>query len=219
MNKSFSFNTVDNFDEHIRCSIPDYDMLINTILKMSDFFITTNSYVYDLGTSTGSFLYRLKDKVELQDIHFVGIENEPNFFKHHTDCEIEWVHEDVTKYHGWTNTSFVTSLFTIQFIEPIKRVTLLKNIYDAMTPGSGFIFSEKIYSASAQIQEINTFLHYDWKRQYFSTEEILNKEQNLRTLMKLRTREDVEEEILNIGWEKCDTFWQQYNFVAWIAIK
>ncbi len=219
MNKSFSFNTIENFDEHIKNSIPDYDNLINTVLKISDFFITPKTYVYDLGTSTGSFLFRLKDKIELSDVHFVGIENEPNFYEHHIDCEIEWVHEDITKYQGWTDSSFITSIFTIQFIEPVKRKALLKNIYDIMTPGSGFIFAEKIYSDSAQLQEINTFLHYDWKREHFASDEILNKEQALRTLMKLRTREDVEQEILDIGWTYCDTFWQQHNFLAWIAIK
>ena len=64
MNKSFSFNTIEDFDLHIRNSIPDYENLTDMILKISDFFITSNTYIYDLGTSTGSFLSQLKDKVE-----------------------------------------------------------------------------------------------------------------------------------------------------------
>ncbi len=226
MTKSFSFSTVKDFDEHIRNSIPDYENLINTILKMSDFFITSNTYVYDIGTSTGSFLIELHDRVALQslrfqNVHFVGIENESNFYRYHDpmDYPIEWVHDDVTKYQGWTDSSFITSIFTIQFIEPKKRKELLQNIYDSMTPGGGFIFAEKIYSNSSTSQEINTFLYYGWKRQFFSADEILNKERDLRTLMKLRTKKEVEQEISDIGWSQCDTFWQQHNFVAWMAIK
>lgn len=217
--KSFSFSTIEDFDEHIRNSIPDYDNLIETIIKISDFFISSDTYVYDIGASTGSFLFELKDKVELPNVYFVGIENEPNFYKHHNDFEIEWVHEDVTKYQGWTDASFITSIFTIQFIEPHKRLPLLQKIFDCMTPGSGFVFAEKIYSESSKIQDMNTFLYYDWKQKNFSTDEILKKERNLRTLMKLRTKKEIESEMLDIGWKSCETFWQQHNFVGWMAIK
>ncbi len=219
MSKSFSFNTVEDFDLHIRNSIPDYENLINMILKISDFFIISQTNVYDLGASTGSFLHKLKDKVELRDVNFIGIENEQNFYEHHTDWEIKWVHEDITKYQGWSEASFMTSIFTIQFIEPNKRLPLLQKIFNCMTPGSGFIFAEKIYSESAKIQDVNTFLHYDWKRQYFSSDEILKKERDLRTLMKLRTKKEIESEMLDVGWKSCETFWQQHNFVGWMATK
>ena len=37
--KEFSFNTIENFDEHISKSIPNYDILINHILGLSDYII------------------------------------------------------------------------------------------------------------------------------------------------------------------------------------
>lgn len=222
--KSFSFKTIENFDQHIRASIPDYDGLYNSLLKISDYFINPKTNVYDLGTSTGQLILDLNQRVKqnhIDNVEFIGIENEHNFFKYHNKDlkNIKWVHQDLMAYDEWKNISFITSIFTLQFIKPCQRFKILKDVYQASNPGSAFVFSEKTYSNHSHVQDINTFLHYDWKSENFTVEEISHKEKSLRSMMRLRTKQTIEQEIFEAGWKIYDTFWQQHNFVAWIAIK
>lgn len=58
--KEFSFNTIEDFDEHILTSIPNYDILIEAIKSMSEYFMTEGSNIYDLGCSTGKLLKSIK---------------------------------------------------------------------------------------------------------------------------------------------------------------
>ena len=62
-----------------------------------------------------------------------------------------------------------------------------------------------------------TFTYYDYKRKYFSEEEILNKEKTLRNMMKPNTIEELNEMCLDAGFDYLQSFWQNYNFVAFIA--
>ena len=51
--KEFSFDTIQNFDEHILSSIPCYSLIIENIKSFAKYFIQENTNVYDIGCSTG----------------------------------------------------------------------------------------------------------------------------------------------------------------------
>ena len=63
-NASWSFDgkTAKNFDKHIKQSIPMYDTMHELALKISDFFLTEKSNIYDLGCSTGTFINLLQKR-------------------------------------------------------------------------------------------------------------------------------------------------------------
>jgi tRNA (cmo5U34)-methyltransferase len=54
--KNFSFDTIQNFDEHIDKSIPNYKLLQEAIVSLSDFVVQPNTAIVDLGCSTGKLL-------------------------------------------------------------------------------------------------------------------------------------------------------------------
>jgi hypothetical protein len=47
----FDFNKIDDFDDHINKSIPNYDLLIDSIKSMSEYFYVKSASIYDLGCS------------------------------------------------------------------------------------------------------------------------------------------------------------------------
>ena len=61
-------------------------------------------------------------------------------------------------------------------------------------------------------------MHYDFKSAAFTEKEILDKERELRDCMRLMTIEQIQESIKLAGFKTCDTFWQQNNFVGFIAL-
>jgi tRNA (cmo5U34)-methyltransferase len=58
-NEKFSFDTIQDFDQHILQSIPNYDILWNMIHSMSSYFVVEDTTIYDLGCSTGKLLKSL----------------------------------------------------------------------------------------------------------------------------------------------------------------
>ena len=59
---NWSFSNIDHndFESHVSKSVPGYDTGHKYISFLSDYFISSNSKVYDIGCSTGNLLKKLK---------------------------------------------------------------------------------------------------------------------------------------------------------------
>jgi tRNA (cmo5U34)-methyltransferase len=215
---SFSFSTIENFDDHINQSIPHYDTMNENIVALSEYFIDEGTNVYDIGCSTGKLLRRLKEGKD--DAHFYGLEINENMIKEFTsDTNLTLINSDITKYNEYVNASLITSIFTLQFVPLKDREKILKEIYKGLNKGGAFIFSEKVLSRYSKFQDIFTFLYYDFKKRNFSEKEILDKEVNLRSIMKPITLEENIQMLKKVGFKDIDVIWKNYNFVNIIAIK
>ena len=132
--------------------------------------------------------------------------------------KIQFLHEDVRD-STMSNASLITSVFTLQFMSMKDRAPMIKKVYDGLNEGGAFIFAEKTICESAKFQEMITFNFYDYKRKYFSTEDIMNKEQVLRNIMKPNTWKQIEEYMYDAGFKDVQPFWRNHMFVGAIAIK
>jgi tRNA (cmo5U34)-methyltransferase len=101
------------------------------------------------------------------------------------------------------------------------RQLLVDEIYQSLIPGGAFIFAEKTLASNSLIQEMRTFTYYDFKRQSFSYDDIMTKEKKLRSMLKANTRDELIDMCVEAGFNKnsIDTFWQNYAFTGFIAIK
>ena len=63
------------------------------------------------------------------------------------------------------------------------------------------------------------FRFTDYKRKFFTTEDIMNKEQTLRNMLKPNTWSELNDMLEEAGFESVQTFWQNHLFVGAIAIK
>ena len=222
---SFSNLGTENFDEHIDASIPHYSTLNNNIVALSNYFIEGRTNVYDIGCSTGKLLKRLQnerndDCIGENNTKYIGLEINKDFSKDFKqEKNFSLIEEDLLDYDNFDNASLITSVFTLQFISQKDRKKILQKIYNGLNDGGAFIFSEKIISESAKIENIQTFLYYSFKRENFTAEEILDKEVNLRSIMKPVTLEQNVNMLREVGFKDIDVFWRNFNFVGIIAVK
>ena len=222
----FTFATAEEgFDSHIDQSVRGYSNLWNDVLKFSEYFVEDGTTIVDIGCSTGKLLKAMKkqnDKFAPKCV-YKGIEIEEDFFSELIDEDnLKFWKGDVRSFEwvtGAVNCSLVTSIFSLEFMPKTNRQQIIDRIYEALVKGGAFIFSEKIYSEHAQLQEMMQFCYYDYKRQFYSAEELLDKEQNLRHMMKPLTYTELFEMVRNAGFETVQPFWQNFNFVGAIAIK
>ncbi len=222
----FTFATSEEgFDAHIDQSVRGYSNLWTDVLKFSEYFVEDGTCVVDIGCSTGKLLKSMKEQNDkfAPKCFYKGIEIEEDFFPELIDEEnLKFYKTDVRSFEwvtGAVNCGLVTSIFSLQFMPKTNRQQIIDRIYEALVKGGAFIFSEKIFSSDSQLQEMMQFCYYDYKRQFYSAEELLDKEVNLRHMMKPLTYSELLEMVEKAGFESVQPFWQNFNFVGIIAIK
>jgi len=209
----FSFDTIDNFDEHISQSIPNYHLLADAICDLSTFFLQKDTHVVDLGCSTGRLLERIPFEGEK-----IGIDISANLLPSSHD-NVSYIQKDLRAFKGFGQSSLILSLFTLQFLPCEDRPAILETVYDSLTEGGAFIWCEKVQEESGELEQIQTMAYYDFKRKAFTPEQIMNKERDIRSMMKPNTsfRNQIMAE--NAGFTVGTMFWKFFNFEAWLYIK
>jgi tRNA (cmo5U34)-methyltransferase len=215
----FSFETIGNFDEHISISIPNYDFLSHQCKLYSDYFIREHTNVVDLGCSSGKFLNELN---QVKNVEYYGYDVADNLFMtpkydsiHLEKRNLVEMCEDWSKYPN--DISFAISLFTLQFLPPIKREEVIRTVSNNMTKGGAFISCEKIYSSNAKLQDITNSIYYQFKNKSFTGDQILSKERDLRRIMNPLSLKESMDQLSCVG--EPNVFFMSYNFVGLIAIK
>lgn len=211
--EKFSFDTIQDFDEHINKSIPSYDVMIDAIKNISQYFIADGKRVYDLGCSTGKLLTEMDSEIEK-----IGYDNS-SLLPWKSYKNLQFIKCDLNKNFDIKNACLVYSIFTMQFLDKSARQNYCNIVYDGLEKGGAFIICEKVYSKHSIVQEMMTLSYYQHKRNNFDVEEILDKEKDLRKIMKPNTMSENMILLKNSGFQVIESFWQSYNFIGLICIK
>ena len=227
----FNFKSIQDFDKHINLSIPNYENLSNVFSGITCAFAQPESSVVDIGCSTGKLTTRIMEyNNEISSAsNYIGVEVAEGFFDDlinrkselndkYPDTSVEFIFDDIRNYE-FENCSLITSLFTLQFMPKKDRFSVIQNIYDGLNEGGGFIFAEKIDCENSRIQDMLTFNYYDFKREKFTTDDIMNKEQTLRHMLKPNTWNEIHYMVEDAGFKTVEQFWRNHNFLGAIAIK
>ena len=225
MTGKFTFATrEEGFDTHIDTSIRGYGDLWQDVVDISQYFVENNTSVVDVGCSTGKMLKNMiAQNTFAPNAMYEGIEIEQDFWGTYDQDErdipqLQYFKGDVIDY-GFYNCSYVTSIFTMQFMSHRERHEVIRKVYDGLNPGGAFVFAEKTMPENVRIHEIRTFTYYDFKRRTFTTDDIMDKERQLRHMTKPSTRRELVNMCESAGFEAVDTFWQNHAFTGFIALK
>jgi tRNA (cmo5U34)-methyltransferase len=109
---------------------------------------------------------------------------------------------------------------TLQFVRPIYRERLLKNIYDGLNSGGVLILVEKILAEDSLFNRDFIEYYYNYKRRnHYSEMEISQKREALENvLVPYKLSENITL-LRDCGFAHCEVFFKWYNFAGLIAIK
>lgn len=219
-NWRFNKEMVNNFDDHVKKSVPLYEEFHKDIINMSVYFSQKNTKIIDIGTSTGVLLNDLYNINKHRNIECIGI-----------DIEKDMIEECNNRYNNlkfevcdaldfdYTNSSIITSVLTLQFINKKERKKIIKKIYNEMNEDGSLFIVEKIKNNIPDIHDIYNDIYYDFKRDNLTDEDVLDKNVSLRGVMKPLTLQDNIQILKNAGFNKIDMFMKYNNFVGLLAIK
>ena len=214
------------FDDMLGRSVPFYKESLQLTRQFSINALQNGGRVIDLGCSTASLLLEIERALKsIEGIELIGIDNSSAMIEHaHKKIEaygskISLVEGDILEY-PFGATKVIVCNYTLQFIRPLVRETLLRKIYDSLEEGGVFIFSEKVLSENATLNKQLIDCYYSFKKeQGYSEYEIVQKREALENVLIPYTMSENIEMAKKSGFSSCDVLFRWANFATFIACK
>tara|TARA_B100001094_G_C18184150_1_gene802720 strand:- start:2859 stop:3590 length:732 start_codon:yes stop_codon:yes gene_type:complete len=227
--EDFEFNAqvAQVFPDMIQRSVPGYLQIIQSIGDIAHQVVVPRSHVYDLGCSLGAVSLSIRRRIEDRTCRLIAVDNSEAMIErahHHiksfkSPLEIEVYQDDIRNFKI-EKASLVVLNFTLQFLHPDDRLSLLKNIYQGMLPGGVLLVSEKLNFHDTSIHQLMNTLHLDFKRTNgYSELEISQKRTAIENVMKPDTLHDHYQRFNDAGFSSYQTWFQCFNFASMVAIK
>jgi len=227
--KEWSFNddVANVFDDMLGRSIPGYENMRDTVIRMISPIITNGGHILDLGCSHGEMIAKLiKDLGSSMYVNYVGIDSSTAMVskarKRFADDErVTIVHGNIADAEMQRlRYDSILSILTLQFIPIEYRQEVLKQVHDALTPNGCFILVEKVLGESSSGQDHLVSVYHQMKKDNgYSEEQVEAKRVSLQNvLVPLRASENIRM-LKSAGFSVVQPFWQNLNFVGIYASK
>lgn len=227
--KEWSFNedVANVFDDMLGRSIPGYENMRDTVIRMISPIVTNGGHILDLGCSHGEMIAKLiKDLGSSMYVNYVGIDSSTAMVskarKRFADDErVTIVHGNIADAEiQRLRYDSILSILTLQFIPVEHRQDILKQIHDALTPNGCFILVEKVLGESSSGQDHLVSVYHQMKKDNgYSEEQVEAKRVSLQNvLVPLRASENIRM-LKSAGFSVVQPFWQNLNFVGIYASK
>jgi len=211
------------FERHIERSIPFYRGGHDLVAQLSDFFLPENAVVYDIGTTTGAIPRKILSRHPEKIFHTTGIDVVAPMIAYAAaetpDPRASFVCGNALEYE-FEKSNFIVLYYTLQFIHPSVRISLLEKIYDSLHWGGGLVIFEKVRAPDARFQDYMTQLYTEFKlANNFSPDQILNKERSLKGILEPFSQRGNLTLLEEAGFSDIMTVFKHICFEGWLAIK
>ncbi len=223
----FSAKVANVFDDMVSRSVPFYGEMQRMMAEMATDFAKPDTYVYDLGCSTGTTLINIDRTID-PSVSFVGIDESADMLD---KCQANLKKAGVTRKHdlvtadlnqGVTiqNASVVVMCLTLQFVRPLYRERLVHDIYRQLNQDGCLILVEKVLGEDSLFNRLFIKYYYDMKRRHdYSEMEIAQKREALENVLIPYKLKENEELLASTGFRYVEVFFKWYNFCGLIAVK
>lgn len=214
-----------SFDDHVKSSVPFYDEIQQLVASLADWLAPNGAIVADLGASTGTTAAVIAQRHPERQFHFWLYDEQESMLNFAREklagingtCEyrVGRIEQDLAH----EDAHLTLALFTLQFLDPRDRVSVLRDVRKRTRPGGALLFAEKLRLTDAQWQEIAISSSHDYKAACgISDAEIRSKEQALRGVLNPLTDEGQRSMLADCGWRNIETIFRWHQWVLYGAL-
>lgn len=223
----FDQSVAEVFPDMIQRSVPGYNTIIDNIGQIAEKYAQNNSQIYDLGCSLGAASLAVGKYVSAENCKIIAVDNSQAMVDRcrlHLDAfksslPVSVICDDLQNIEI-SNASVVILNFTLQFIAPEQRLTIIETIYRGLQPGGVLILSEKISHDTPDGNEMLVDLHHEFKRRNgYSELEISQKRSALENVMKTDSFNTHQQRLSQVGFSDIVLWFKCFNFASMIAVK
>lgn len=224
----FAFNkqVAEVFDNMISRSVPGYKTVSYLSAIIASEHLQAGDYCYDLGCATGDTLYNIAT-VSNTPCHLIGIDNSQAMLDkcaqtlaaQQSNTTHSLICRDICQVNFQPSQVIIMN-FTLQFIAPRQRQTILSKVYKSLLPGGILILAEKIILENANQQSLYESWHRAFKRaQGYSKLEIQQKREAIEQVLIPETIGQHRDRLQESGFTQINLACQFLNFVTFVATK
>jgi tRNA (cmo5U34)-methyltransferase len=223
----FDDSVTDIFEDMLRRSIPQYNVMRQSVLDICVKYAKAGKNIIDLGCSRGDVVSELITLLGT-DYCYVGCDiSEPMLavcrerFKAYGNDVVRIEKIDLrTDYPQTPPACVVLSVLTLQFTPIEYRQRIIKQIYESLLPGGAFLLVEKVLGDTSDLNDLMVDKYYSLKSvNGYSDYEIERKRLSLEGVLVPVTARWNRGLLKNAGFKQIDCFWRWMNFGGWIAVK
>jgi tRNA (cmo5U34)-methyltransferase len=230
-NAQFAFNrtVAQVFDDMALRSIPGYFTTQQLCINLAKVHAQQNSYIFDIGSATGTTLVSLAQELKTPNLTLVGVEPSKAMRE---QCQLKIaassqkfnipvrLDSSLVENINFSNTSLIFINYTLHFIPSDKRLEILKNIYKNLLPGGLLVLAEKVCGETEKENEILRRNYHRFKRlNGYSLAEVLDKEQALKGMFEPLTISKNIFNLSNAGFSHYEIAFEAPPFATFIAWK
>lgn len=224
---TFDEAVTDAFDDMLRRSIPQHDLMRDLCFKIGRRFVVDKTAIVDLGCSRGEALAPFVDRWGAR-VHHVGVEvSEPMLaaarerYKGLIACNVVTISDlDLRRGYPPHLASLTLCVLTLQFTPIEHRQRIVRDAFRSTIPGGAMILVEKVIGSTAETDAVLTEEYLDVKRAAGYTEDqIARKRLSLEGVLVPVTARWNEEILSAAGFRHVECFWRCLNFAGWLAVK
>lgn len=213
------------FDEHVRASVPHYDIIQAIVADLSDWLLPDNGLIADLGASTGTTVANLIARHPERHLRAALYDESSPMLAKAVDRLTQPVALGDVKIHTQRiqaplkhlNADLTTCLFTLQFLPYGERQHVLEQAWERSAPTGALIIAEKVRPVDARWAEIAHAVSHDWKAEHgIDAAAIRAKERALRGVLMPQSPAGLLAMISGAGWHQPEVLfrWHQWMLVA-----
>lgn len=223
----FDAQVADVFTDMIERSVPGYRSIITMIETLTEHYAQPGSTLYDLGCSLGGATLSMRRGITAEGCSIVAVDNSESMTERcrkaverdHNPTPVKTVCGDIRDVEI-KDASVIILNFTLQFIPPADRTSLLNKIAKGMRPGGVLILSEKVVFEDPHLDQLLYDIHHDFKRAHgYSDLEISQKRSALENVLVPETIPTHRDRLLQAGFCSVDVWFQCFNFMSMLAVK
>ncbi len=215
------------FDDMIHRSVPLYEEIILQQARMTKKFYRQGTRIYDLGCSNGNFTASLIGEMNDREFDLIAVDNSCPMLELYnkriaafkTSGKITSLEADIQDI-DFENPSVIISNLTLQFLSMEARETIIERIYNSLSDGDIFLFTEKTINGSKDLEELQQEFYYRFKEENgYSQIEITRKREALENYLIPETVEAHIERLNRCGFKKIEVWLKWFHFTAFICRK
>jgi len=215
------------FDDMLRRSIPQYDVMRETVTAIGARFVQPATAIVDLGCSRGDALDPFVRRFGAHNT-FIGVEVSASMvaaararFADYVASGVVEIREiDLRHDYPVRPASLTLAVLTLQFVSIEYRAAVLRRAYEATAAGGALVVVEKVIGGTAAIDALLVDAYLGMKAAHgYSVDEIARKRLALEGVLVPLTAAWNEQSLHGAGFAHVECFWRWMNFAGWVAVK
>jgi tRNA (cmo5U34)-methyltransferase len=218
------------FDNMISRSVPFYAEQQRMIVDVVKRYWRPGTDIYDLGCATGTTLINLGRELDGPG-RLIGYDNSEAMLQqargavaaeglgHRIELRLGDLEQDPQAL-ALDNAGAVLLCWTLQFVRPLQRESLIGRIYESLGGGGVLVVTEKVLSNARDLDRHFIDFYYAFKeRSGYSQTEIHKKRVALENVLVPYRIDENKEMFRRNGFHAVDSFFQWFNFVGFVCVK